>query len=200
LLGLASLYLFMCIWLRRLVNRYLAAEAHVRFQSIPCRICGKQSGTRTSFSPSTSVFPCQYHSTHPHLNVHFTRRTNRRSSGTLLKVLGNRETVDINKYFREQSHSWKANNSSASEEIHHILWNLYVHFRFDKTSPLVPVPSQVNPLYVFKPYLFKLNFNIILSFTPRFSRLSLFFIFPHQTSCTFSPEQNLIVSTTSYPI
>ena len=35
----------------------------VRSQVIPCEICGGQRGTGTSFSPGTSVFPCQYHST-----------------------------------------------------------------------------------------------------------------------------------------
>jgi hypothetical protein len=29
----------------------------------PCRICVGQNGTRTGFSPNTSVFPCQFHST-----------------------------------------------------------------------------------------------------------------------------------------
>jgi hypothetical protein len=40
-------------------RRPLTAEARVN----PCRICGGQSGTVTGFSLSSSVFPCQYHST-----------------------------------------------------------------------------------------------------------------------------------------
>jgi hypothetical protein len=44
-------------------RRPLAAEALVRARVNPCWICGGQSGTGTVFSPSSSVFPCQYHST-----------------------------------------------------------------------------------------------------------------------------------------
>jgi hypothetical protein len=39
------------------------AEAQVRSRVSPCGICGGQSDSGTGFSPSTSVFPCQFHFT-----------------------------------------------------------------------------------------------------------------------------------------
>jgi hypothetical protein len=44
-------------------RRPLTAEAWVRAWVNPCGICSGQSGTGTGFSPSSSVFPCQHHST-----------------------------------------------------------------------------------------------------------------------------------------
>jgi hypothetical protein len=43
-------------------RRPLTAEARVRAQVNPCGICGEQRGAVPGFSPSSSVFPCQYHS------------------------------------------------------------------------------------------------------------------------------------------
>jgi hypothetical protein len=40
----------------------VAAEARVQSQANPSGICCGQNGTGTGSSPSTSVFPCQYHS------------------------------------------------------------------------------------------------------------------------------------------
>jgi hypothetical protein len=44
-------------------RRPLSAEIRVRSRVGPCGICGGQSGIGTDFSPSTAVFPCQFHST-----------------------------------------------------------------------------------------------------------------------------------------
>jgi hypothetical protein len=44
-------------------RRPLTAQARVRARVNPGGICGGQSGIGTGFSQSSSVFPCQYHST-----------------------------------------------------------------------------------------------------------------------------------------
>jgi hypothetical protein len=52
-------------------RRPLTAEYRVRARVNPCGICDGQSGNATGFSPTSSVFPCQYHSTvvlHTHIS------------------------------------------------------------------------------------------------------------------------------------
>ena len=46
-------------------------EIQIQSEDSPCWICGKQSGTETRFSTSTSDFSCRYHSTiAPYPSIH----------------------------------------------------------------------------------------------------------------------------------
>jgi hypothetical protein len=57
-------------------RRPLTAEDLVRSRVSPCRICGRQSGTGTGFSPSTSVFSCQFNYTGAPLRPKMKKKTN----------------------------------------------------------------------------------------------------------------------------
>jgi hypothetical protein len=52
-----------CDIAQAVIHRLLTAEARLRAQVGPRGVSGGQNDTGIGFSPSPSVFPCQYHST-----------------------------------------------------------------------------------------------------------------------------------------
>jgi hypothetical protein len=69
-------------------------------------------------------------------------------------------------YSMEQSPSWEAKMSWATQEIPRILWNPNVHHRTHKSPPPVPVLGQIDPVHAPPSNLSKIHFNIILPSTP----------------------------------
>lgn len=65
-----------------------------------------------------------------------------------------------------QSPSWEANNSTASQDIRRILRNPKVHYRLNNSPPYVPTMSKMNPVHTFPLYFFKMHFNIIYPSAP----------------------------------
>jgi hypothetical protein len=74
----------------------------------------------------------------------------------------------------KESPPWEVDSHSASQ-CFLLLWNLKVHYRVHKSSPPVHILSQMKPMHSLPPYFLKINFNIILSSTPKSSECSISF-------------------------
>jgi hypothetical protein len=77
----------------------------------------------------------------------------------------------------EQSPSWEANSSSASEEIPHILWNLKAHYCC-LSRTFVPVLSQMTPVHALKCCFFQLHLTIKLLCNAYIFQVVFFLQFP----------------------
>jgi hypothetical protein len=61
----------------------------------------------------------------------------------------------------EVSPSGEAANYATTWELPNILWKPKVHYRVHKTSSMVPILSQIDPVRTTPSYLPKNHFNVV---------------------------------------
>jgi hypothetical protein len=74
--------------------------------------------------------------------------------------------------FKEHRLSSETKICSASQYFNRILWNTKTHYPVQYSPSLAPVLRQMTPIHVLLSYLFKVNFQTAIPFTPRCSSYS----------------------------
>jgi len=96
--------------------------------------------------------------------------------------------------------SWNANSRSASKGISRLSPIPMVYDRLHKGSPLVAMLSRAKSIHALASSFFKINSNMIISSTPRSSKLSLpLWFYNHNLTCNSHLSHACYISSPSHP-
>ena len=91
-------------------------------------------------------------------------------------------------YLHAAGFFFRSHNSTPSQEIPRILGNSMIRYRICNSPPLVPVLSQINPVYVLLSAFFKVHIKILL--THMSAKWSTSFRFPHENHYSHSNKSS----------